>query len=59
MVSSTTVDKTRSEDVPLKTTGHYTIRVSVCLAAKGDGSKLKSFAVSGRAKRKSKCLHEE
>ena len=59
MVSSTTVDKTGSKDVPLKTTGHEKVRVSVCLAAKGDGMKLKPFVVFAGAKRKSKALHEE
>ena len=59
MVSSTTVDKTGSKDVPLKTTGHEKVRVSVCLAAKGDGTKLKPFVVFAGAKRESKALHEE
>ena len=51
--------KTGSKDVPLKTAGHDKIRVSVSLTDKGDGSKLKSFVVSGAAKRESKSLHEE
>ena len=34
MVSSISVYKTGSKDVPLKTTGHEKVRVSVCLAAK-------------------------
>ena len=59
MVSSTTVDKTGSKDVPLKTTGHEKVRVSVCFAAKGDGTKLKPFVVFVGAKRESKALHEE
>ena len=59
MVSSTTVDKTGSKDVPLKTTGDEKNRVSVCLAAKGDGTKLKPFVVFAGAKRESKALHEE
>ena len=59
MVSSTIVDKAGSKDVPLKTTGHEKVRVSVCLAAKGDGTKLKLFVVFVGAKRKSKALHEE
>ena len=59
MVSSTTVDKTGSKDVPLKTTGHEKVRVSVCLAAKGDGTKLKPFEVFVGAKHESKALHEE
>ena len=59
MVSSTTVDKTGSKDVPLKTTGHEKVRVSVWLAAKGDGRKHKPFVVIAGAKRESKALHEE
>ena len=59
MVSSTTVDKTGAIDVPLKTTGHEKVRVSVCLTAKGDGTKLKPFIVFVGAKRESKNLHEE
>ena len=59
MVSSTAVDKTGSKDVPLKTAGHDKIRVPVCPADKDDSSKLKSFVVSGGAKRESKSLHEE
>ena len=54
MVSSTTLDKTGSKDIPLKTTGH-----DICLAAKGDGMKLKPFVVIAGAKRESKALHEE
>ena len=50
MVSSTTVGKTSSNNVSLKTTGDEKVRVSVCLAAKG-GLKLKPFAVSSGAKR--------
>ena len=59
MVSSTTVDKTGSKDVPLKTTGHEKVKVSVCFAAKGDGTKLKPFVVFAVAKHESKALHEE
>ena len=59
VVNSTTVDKTGSKDVPLKTAGHEIVKVSVCLATKGDGSKLNSFVVFSQAKRESKCLHEE
>ena len=59
MVSSTTIDKTDSKDIPLKTTGHDEVRVLVCLALKGDGSKLKPFVVFAGAKRESKSLHEE
>ena len=59
MVSSTTVDKTGSKDVPLKITDHEKVKVSVCFAAKGDGTKLKPFVVFVGAKRDSKALYEE
>ena len=59
MVSTTTVDKSGTKDVPLKTTGHEKVRVSVCLAARGDGTKLKPFVVFAGAKREAKALHEE
>ena len=59
MVSSTTVDKTGSKDAPLKTTGYEKVRVSICLAAKGDGTKLKPFVVFAGAKRENKALHKE
>ena len=59
MVSSTIVDMTGSRNVPLKTTGHEKVRVSVYLAAKGDGTKLKPFEVFVGAKHESKALHEE
>ena len=36
MVSNTTVEKTRSKEVPMKSTGHDKVRVSVCLAGKAD-----------------------
>ena len=53
------MDKTGSKDVPLKTTGHEKVRVSVCLAAKHYGTKLKPFVVFAGAKHESKALHEE
>ena len=59
MVSPTTVDKACSKDVPLKTIGHEKVRISVCPAAKGDGTKLKLFVVFAGSKRESKSLHEE
>ena len=54
MVSSTNTDKTGSKVVPLKTNRHEKVKVSVCLTAKGDSSKLKPFAVSAGAKTESK-----
>ena len=43
----------------LKTTGHEKSKVSVCLTAKADGTKLKSFIVFPGAKRETKQLNEE
>ena len=40
MFSETTVKATGAKDVPMKSTGHEKVRVSVCLAAKLDGTKL-------------------
>ena len=45
MVFNTTVEKTGSKEVPMKSTGHDKIRVSVCLTRKVDGTRLKSFIV--------------
>ena len=59
MVSNTTVNKTGQKDVILKTTGHEKVRVSVCLAAKADGTKLRPFIVFGGAKRESAALNKE
>ena len=43
MVSSTTVSKVGARDVPLKTSNHEKICVSVCIALKGDCTNLKLF----------------
>ena len=59
MVSETTVGATGTKDVPMKSTGHDKVRVSVCLAVKLDGTKLKSFIIFDAAKRESKSLHHE
>ena len=59
MVSETTVEATGAKDVPMKSTGHEKVHVSVCLAANLDGTKLKLFTVFGAAKRESKSLHDE
>ena len=47
------LNETGSKEIPLKTTGHEKVRVSVCLAAKGDGTKLKPFIDFAGAKRES------
>ena len=51
MVSNTTIDKQGA--------GHEKCMVSVCLAAKANGTKLKLFVVFRAAKRESKSLDEE
>ena len=43
----------------MKTIGHEKCMVSVCLAAKADGTKLKPLAVFRGAKRESNPLDEE
>ena len=59
MVSGTTIEKTGTKDVPLKTSGHEKVKVTVCLTARGNGRKLNPFIVFTAAKRESKALHEE
>ena len=59
IIYNITVELTGSKDVPMETTGHEKVRVSICLAAKLDGTKYKSFVVFVVAKRISKSLNEE
>ena len=59
MTSETTVESKGSRTVCLKRTGHEKVKVSVCLAAKADGSKMKPMTVFGRRKREVKKLNEE
>ena len=59
MVSNTTVEKTGSKEDNMKSTGHDKVRVSVYLAVKADGARLKPFIVFKGAKRESKALHDE
>ena len=59
MVSETTVKATGAKDVAMKSSGHEKVRVSVCLAAKLDATKLQPFTVFGAAKREPKSLHNE
>ena len=51
MVSNTAIDKQGAKSVCLKTTGYEKCMVSVCLAAKADGTKLKPFVVFRATKR--------
>ena len=55
MISETTIDKTGKKSITLKTTGNEKARVSVCLAAKADGTKLKPMVVFQRGKTRSCC----
>ena len=59
MVSKTAIDKQGAKSICLKTTGHGKCMVSLCLAAKADGTKLKPFLISRAADRESKSLDEE
>ena len=59
MLSSTTVDNAGEKSIRLKTAGHEKSKVSVCLAAKSDGTKLKLFIVFPGAKRETKQLNEK
>ena len=59
IVSSTTVEKTGSKEVNMKSTGYDKVRISVCLTGKADGTRLKPFIVCKEAKRESKALHDE
>ena len=45
--------------IAMKTTGHEKSRVSVCLTAKADGTKLKPFIIFPGGKRETKLLNEE
>ena len=59
MVSNTTINKQGAKSVCLKTNEHEKCMVSICIAAKADGTKLKPFAVFCAANRESKSLDEE
>ena len=45
MVGSTTVDARGARSVPLKTIGHEKSHLTVVLAAKADGTKMKPYVV--------------
>ena len=59
MVGTKTVSKVGSQDVVLKSTGHEKARVSVCLTARADGTKLKPFIVFKGAKCEVATLNQE
>ena len=54
MVSNPTIHKQGVKSVSLKTTGHEKFMVSVCVVAKADGTKMKTFVVFRAAKIKFK-----
>ena len=51
MLSNTTVDSIGHNTIAMKTTGHEKTKISVCLTAKADGTKLKPFIFFPGAKR--------
>ena len=58
MVSNTTINSTGAKEVTLKSTGNEKVRVSVCLTAKADGTKVNPFIVFKDAKRESPVLND-
>ena len=50
MPSTTTIESVGAKTVPIKTTGHEKQRITVCLAVRGDGTKLPPFVVIPGAK---------
>ena len=59
MISETTVDTRRKKTITLKSTGNKKARVSVCLAAKAHGTRLKPMVVFKGGKREVAKLKEE
>ena len=59
MFGNVTVDTTGTKVVPLKSTRNEKVKVSVCLTAKADGTKLKPFIVFQNAKREATALNKE
>ncbi|KAG7269084.1 hypothetical protein CRUP_002942 [Coryphaenoides rupestris] len=59
MVSPSTVDKRGAKSVALKTTGREKSHLTVVLAAKADGTKLKPYIVFKGAKRDVKAMQQQ
>ena len=59
MVSTTTVEDTGKKTETVKTTGHKKTRVSACLIAKADGTKLPPFIVFTGEKRETAASDKE
>ena len=58
MVGNTTINSTGAKEVALKSTGNEKVRVSVCLTAKADGTKMNPFIVFKGAKRELAVLND-
>ena len=58
MTEETAIDPTGKKTITLKSTGHEKARVSVCLAAKADGTKLKPMVVFKGKKREVAALKQ-
>ena len=58
MVGNTTINSTVAKEVALKSTGNEKVRVSVCLTAKADGTKMNPFIVFKGAKRELAVLND-
>lgn len=59
MPGSTTVNEAGATSVTIRSTGHEKDRVTVCLAAKANGQKLKPFIVFNGGKRDVKRMNED
>ena len=59
MASNTKIDKQGAKSICLKKTGYEKCMLSICLAGKANGTKLKPFVVFRVAKRESKSRDEE
>ena len=59
MPSATTVNEAGAPSVTIRSTGHEKDRVTVCLAAKANGHKLKPFIVFKGGKRDVKRMNED
>ena len=58
MVGNKTINSTGAKEVALKSTGNEKVRVSVCLTAKADGTKMNPFIVFKGTKRESAVLND-
>ena len=59
MPSSTTVNEAGATGIAVRSTGHEKYRITVCLAAKANGQKLKPFIVFEGGKRDVQRMNED